>query len=899
MKRALCLLPLLALLAGCTAGTVPHVRDAGPFLVKPRPVPPPTENWLGDDAERINRKGRKAWFEEMHRTAPGVDWRAIERANGERLTEMRNELRGAQIVPRGSVGDWVERGSRNLAGRMHATALSLDGTHIYGGSAGGGVWRATLEGDDWEPLGDNLWGGAHQVAVASSPVETILAMTNWGRLRYTTDGGQTWVAPSGLPGDITGGKRLLVDAGAPSRVFYLLRRRDFRELHRSEDGGRSFQRVRAIGDMPADIWMDRLSGGRLYLLQGVDLAYSDDAGDSWQPVGRIDLPLVDDVVLAGSEAGAPTLYAAVKPDRDTPWWLYGSTDAGENFYYRHQIDDFWKTLVASTLDAGLVITGGVEVWRSEDGGGLFELVNGWGEYYGDPQNKLHADIPGMHVVRLGADEVFYISTDGGLYRSDDGLQTVRNISRDGLGISQYYCTLTSRWDPYLVIGGSQDQGYQRTSDTSEPILAYEQLISGDYGQCTSSDGSHERVITVYPGFILIQEGELDPVLERADFPPGEEHTWMPYVLADPSDPEVFWFAASHLYRYEYISATGEWGVHLASPIEFTANDGYTLSALSISRVDPDRFIVVNNAGAIWYSDDHGDSWTPSSSSGPSAQYLYGNALAHSPLDALTAYLGGSGYSGPAVYRTTDGGATWTPAATGLPSTMVYDLAFEGPGSEVLYAATESGPYRLDPSIGTWEYIGAGVAPLTTYWSVEAVPMLGAMRFGTYGRGIWDYQATIPPELCWDGIDNDGDTLADCDDAECVGLDSDGDTVDDCHDCNWRDPDAWEMPGETARLWVARSAGGGNRTVQLNWSPAPPTSGDEVFDVLTGDLLALHQGGWPAEATCRIGAWDPTDYGFLLEGTAQWILVRPQNGCGEGTLGSGAAGERAISSGDCD
>mgnify|MGYP000051848294 CR=1 FL=1 len=72
------------------------------------------------------------------------------------------------------------------------------------------------------------------------------------------------------------------------------------------------------------------------------------------------------------------------------------------------------------------------------------------------------------------------------------------------------------------------------------------------------------------------------------------------------------------------------------------------------------------------------------------------------------------------------------AGTGLPATLVYGLALESPTSEALYAATEAGPYRLDPGTDTWEYIGGSTAPLTTYWCVEAVPAAQVVRFGTYG-----------------------------------------------------------------------------------------------------------------------------------------------------------------------
>jgi len=79
----------------------------------------------------------------------------------------------------------------------------------------------------------------------------------------------------------------------------------------------------------------------------------------------------------------------------------------------------------------------------------------------------------------------------------------------------------------------------------------------------------------------------------------------------------------------------------------------------------------------------------------------------------------------------------------LPATLVYDLALESPENEVLYAATEAGPFRLNPDTEEWEYIGGTEAPLTTYWSVESVPADQLVRFGTYGRGIWDYNVTSP------------------------------------------------------------------------------------------------------------------------------------------------------------
>ena len=81
---------------------------------------------------------------------------------------------------------------------------------------------------------------------------------------------------------------------------------------------------------------------------------------------------------------------------------------------------------------------------------ILDVVEGdW--YYDDIEGKLHADIP---EIRFYLDEeyneVSLISTDGGLYWSDDYLESVQNISLTGLGVSQYYSTYSQRFYPYQI-----------------------------------------------------------------------------------------------------------------------------------------------------------------------------------------------------------------------------------------------------------------------------------------------------------------------------------------------------------------------------------------------------------------------------------------------------------------
>ena len=133
------------------------------------------------------------------------------------------------------------------------------------------------------------------------------------------------------------------------------------------------------------------------------------------------------------------------------------------------------------------------------------------------------------------------------------MQSVSNLSLTGLGVSQYYSTLSSSANSNRIAAGAQDQGYQRgiyqTPTGSGPSTDFNQLISGDYGHLTSGDGSHSYVYSTYPGFILVHVGEWNPSLRFVDFPSGSNQLWLPPVVADPTDILSFYFLGRYLYRY--------------------------------------------------------------------------------------------------------------------------------------------------------------------------------------------------------------------------------------------------------------------------------------------------------------------------------------------------------------
>lgn len=825
-----------------------------------RPMPRPTENPLEEEAEERNREAREAWFEEMHRAPGGTDWRKVEAANGRDEVLRRNARKGAPPPPAGAAS-WVERGSDNQAGRVHAARPSSDGTAIYAGSDLGGLWRRDIATGTWTPLGDNLYGGAHHVlalppAGAGDP-DVLLVASDSALIHRSDDDGASWTEPSGLP-EFQNVATLIETSDGTHAVFLACSQPGGGAwIARSLDGGATFTTVRDLGNFKGSVWTPRDgSSHRLYVVDDGEILTSDDLGDHWDVVGDIGVS-GGRGAITGSEAGAPTLWV-VLDSRD----LYRSDDAGKTWIPLGAIEDYWDTTFAGSIgDPSIVAYGGVELHRSVTGGAMFRVVNRWDEYYGSPADKLHADLFGLEVIEdAKGGERWLIGTDGGLYESTDRLDTVQNLALSGLRISQYYSTLTSAADPSHVAAGAQDQGYQLTNDLaqSDDLWSFEQAISGDYGHLSSADGTHAWVFSTYPGFILVQEGETEPFLYYQNFPDTlESSAWIPPVVADPREPENFFFAGDRLWYYEHTGA--QWEPSRWSDQDFQVDQGEYLSALAFAPGDPDRAYGVSSRGRLYWSDDAGVNWTATKTVA-FFDYLYGATIAVSPADPDVATVGGSGYGAPPVFRTEDGGRSWFEYSEGLPNTTVYAIAESLDHRGTLVAGTQTGAWRRDAGDDEWREIAEAPAPVTTYWSVEALHSERTFRFGTYGRGIWDYRLEAS-DACWPVTDEDGDGVGcdrDCDDADasispdleekCDGVDvncdstdvdendGDGDGKPACDDCD--DSDPTDASCEPAGGGEGGGGGGDDTSGGCSCATTSPGYGGAI--ALLGALWALRR-----------------------------------------------------------
>ena len=158
-------------------------------------------------------------------------------------------------------------------------------------------------------------------------------------------------------------------------------------------------------------------------------------------------------------------------------------------------------------------------------------------------------------------------------------------------------------------------------------------------------------------------------------------------------------------------------------------------------------------------------------------------------------------------------------------------------------------------------------------------------------------ACLPETDCDDGIDNDGDTLIDCDDVDCVldpvcaNADLDGDGVPNGEDCSPLDPGAWAIPLEVPQLDVVLREGS---VALLTWTDMSAQAGPVVvYDVITGLVSEPCQDRNFARSECpatRTAGTAELDGRRIDAGRdAHYDLVRALNACGVGDWGAGSSG----------
>ncbi|MDT5038557.1 MAG: hypothetical protein QOE03_3742, partial [Micromonosporaceae bacterium] len=143
-------------------------------------------------------------------------------------------------------------------------------------------------------------------------------------------------------------------------------------------------------------------------------------------------------------------------------------------------------------------------------------------------------------------------------------------------------------------------------------------------------------------------------------------------------------------------------------------------------------------GRMWITRDTGGTWTEITAGLPARWITH---VEVDPASADTAYVSVSGYRngdpGAHVFRTANGGATWSDISAGLPDAPVNDVVLDPRNATVLYAATDVGVFSRTVGTGTWAPVGSGL-PLVPIADLDAVAS-GAttvITVATFGLGAY-------------------------------------------------------------------------------------------------------------------------------------------------------------------
>ncbi len=699
------------------------------------------------------KKYRKTWIENMHRSHPDDDWRKIDNAtrkiNTNKVLKLRESLfkdgknndwlNNLEVsITRDIQGIWVERGSNNLAGRIRTADIDFENDIIYCASSGGNIWKGTLDGENWSSLNDymQILGITFLRIINNGENQRLLIGSENNGFYYSDNGGATLIESNGLGDNYV--KRFIIQS--QTNHIYALVNDSPRAIYKSTDLGENFELILNLDNQNIsffDIFTPRYFEDYIYLLD--DLALYKIDSDNLELISTLpNGESINDVVLTGGVGNSGTfLYAYVGGH------IFKSINSGLTWVDKGDAPTSWwwiNGFNSSNLERDKVFIGGMELFKSLDGGNDWELINPWWEYYDNIESKLHADIP---EIRFFLDEEYneiaLISTDGGLYISNNYLESVQNISMSGLGVSQYYSTYSQRFPPYSIFAGSQDQGLQRSILDNQGIGGiqnFEQIISGDYGHLVSGDNGIS-LWTNYPGFTIYYPDIANSNTSFSlDFP-GDGYLWIAPLMNHPESPNKAILGGGGISGGNHLIELTKAGNQIIYD-EQDYNFSNTVSAIGYSPINSSYRYVLTQNGKFYYSSDDGNNWTMTSSfTGPDGHYFYGSTIWASQEQLGRVFIGGSGYSNPAVYVSDNHGQTFIDMDNGLPNTLVFELSGT-PDDNILFAATEVGPYAYSTYDEEWFLISGLSAPDQTYWTVDYIPNINTARFGTYGRGIWDF-----------------------------------------------------------------------------------------------------------------------------------------------------------------
>ncbi len=684
---------------------------------------------------------------------------------------------------------WRELGPAR-GGRSVAVAGSTSRPLEYWmGTTGGGVWKTTDGGMNWQPSTDAYFGGTiGAIGVAESNPDIVYVGGGETHIRgntshgdglwKTTDAGRTWTL-MGLR-ETRHISRVRVHPSNPDIVYVGALGHAFgpnpeRGVFKTTDGGKSWQKILFRNDSTgiSDLVMDPNDPNTLYAAfwhayrqpwmlnsggPGGGIMKTTDGGATWTEItANRGLPrgVWGKVGLAVSPANSQRVWAIIENDSGG---VYRSDDGGQSWEWLNRDRSlrqrawYYSKIFADPKDTNVVYGLNVQFFKSTDGGRTFRQQIQ--VPHGDNHDMWIAPNDPMRMVQ---------ANDGGANVSFTGGRTWTDQE---FATAQMYHVSTTNHFPYWVCGAQQDN-----STLCGPSRKEGNISIADW---QDAGGGESGYVTPHPTTPdIIYAGSYSGYLTRKDMRTGLERNinawplnpmghssediqnrfqWTFPIVVSAHDPTVLYVAGSRLFKstnegqsFSIISpelarrdpkTMGPSGGPITK--DQTGVETYgTIFALAESPKNRNILWAGTDDGYIWITRDGGANWTNVTPRNI-GDFARVSIIDASSFDEGTAYAAANRFQlddfSPSLWKTTDYGATWTKIVSGIPSEEFTRVIRHDPARRgLLYAGTERGVHVSFDDGANWQKLQLNLPPVPVH---DLVVKEGDLVAGTHGRSFW-------------------------------------------------------------------------------------------------------------------------------------------------------------------
>ena len=712
-----------------------------------------------------------------------------------RLINAMEELKAARsngsYVQRINALTWAERGSSSDAvgpsngngrlgssvtsGRMRTIWVDLsdgDNSTVWVGGVAGGLWKTTditVASPSWTLVNDFL-GNLAVASICQSPANNNIMYFGTGEKSVNADavqGGGVWKSTDNgvtwnlLPSTVNfwNVSNVVCDPTDANIIYVSTMGPNLTGIQRSTDGGTTWTNITPTGLNRAVTEMEMSSTGRLHIVCGYAGGYFDGNPSGYRftdipstvAAGTWTSPTVSftstaynvDIATAGN-----TLYALPANSSYQTNQVWKSTDGGDNWAVTTTTPTTGGSAPVSSgqawynLAIGVdpsnpdnVMVGGLNSYRSTDGGATWSLNSVWVTGVPGSSNYIHAD---HHIIVWNNNQVLDGGDGGIFYSGDDGATFAdRNV---GLRLKQFYACAIHPTSTNYFLGGTQDNGVHQLNGPG--ITSSVEVTGGDgaFVHIDEDEPQFQFGSYVYSNFRRSTNGGA--TWSNINF--GNSGLFISPTDYDDVNNRLYgaWSAGRYLRWND--PTTGSSG----TSVLVGAFAGGTVSHTSVSKYTPNRvFFGTTNGKIVRVS--NAESGSPVAlditGTGMSASTVSCIAQGTTENNLLATF---SNYGATHVWVSTVGGgaAGWTNiTGTGLPDIPVRWAMFYPDDNTQAILATDMGIYETS-------LINGGSTVWVQNSSLPAVrtDML-QYRFNdntflaaTHGRGLWT--STITPSL---------------------------------------------------------------------------------------------------------------------------------------------------------